>query len=119
MEHMLEAAKKGIEGGSVKDFLAYAPFNDMFYMPASFAHAASVGTREFAEVWTNGDLDSKFIEQVANKEFSKLSPLERERYGENAFKPINVKVGKTKIDVNPFNYYKYGRNEDSKNCICQ
>ena len=106
-----KAVRKGVEGGSVKDFLAYAPFNDMFYMPAALTHAASLGTKEFAEVWKNGDLDSKFIEQVANKEFSKLSPLERAKYGKHAFKPINVNIGGKKISLNPFNYYKYaGRN---------
>jgi len=111
MSKWYRAAKKGIKNKSVKDFLAYAPFNDFFYMPTGFTHAASLGTKEFSEVWKNGDLDSKFIEQVANKEFSKLSPLERERYGKNAFKPINLKVGGKKISLNPFNYYKYvGRN---------
>ena len=103
----VQAARKGIESGSVKDFLAYSPFNDMFYMPTAFAHAASLGTTEFAEVWNNGDLDSKFIEQVANKDFSRINPLERDRYGKNAFKPININIGGKKISINPFNYYKY------------
>ena len=105
------AGRKGFENKSFKDFLAYAPFNDTFYMPAAFTHAASLGNKEFSETWTNGDLDSKFIEQVANKEFSKLNPLERDRYGKNAFKPINIKVAGKKISINPFNYYKFsGRN---------
>ena len=107
----IQAGRKGIESGSVKDFLAYAPFNDMFYMPAAISHAVSLGRKEFAEVWKNGDVDSKFIEQVANKDFSKLNPLERERYGKHAFKPINITVAGKKISINPFNYYKYsGRN---------
>jgi len=107
----LNAARKGLENKSFKDFLAYAPFNDVFYTPAAITHAVSLGSKEFADVWKNGDVDSKFIEQVANKEFSKLNPLERERYGKNAFKPINVTVAGRKISINPFNYYKYsGRN---------
>ena len=105
------AGRKGFENKSFKDFLAYAPFNDMFYMPAAFTHAASLGINEFSETWSNGDLDSKFIEQVANKEFSRLNPLERSRYGKHAFKPMEVKVLGKKISVNPFNYYKFsGRN---------
>jgi len=105
------AGRKGLESGSIKDFLAYAPFNDMFYMPAAISHAVALGRKEFAEVWKNGDVDSKFIEQVANKEFSKLNPLERERYGKHAFKPINLNIAGKKISINPFNYYKYsGRN---------
>lgn len=101
------AAKKGIQNRSIKDFLAYAPFNDMFYMPVAIAHGSALGVREFAETWKNGDVDSKFIEQVANKKFSKLNPLEKETYGKNAFKPINITIAGTKISLNPFNYYKF------------
>lgn len=107
----IQAGRKGFESGSVKDFVAYSPLNEMFYLPMAVYRAAELGRREFAEVWKNGDIDSKFIEQVANKEFSKLNPLERDRYGKNAFKPINIKIGGKNISLNPFNYYKFsGRN---------
>ena len=103
----VNAVRKGIEGGSIKDFLAYSPFNDIFYMPIAITQAASVGSKEFAEVWKNGDIDSKFIEQISSKKFSKINPLERARYGKHAFKPVNVKIGSEKYSLNPFNYYKY------------
>jgi len=107
----VKAARKGVQSGSIKDFLAYAPFNDMLYTPMAITHASALGVREFRDVWKNGGYDSKYIEQVANKKATKINPLERSTYGNNAFIPLNIKIGSKKISLNPFNYYKYsGRN---------
>jgi hypothetical protein len=101
------AMRKGIKDKSFKTFIANNPVSQLIYMPASLAAGASLGSAYFTHVWKNGDYDSKFIEQIGQKEFQKMSPLERQKYGTHAFKPIYVKIGNKKVSINPYNYYKY------------
>lgn len=88
----------------------YNPFGEMMYVPA--LRGIGMGAKEAAEVYKNGDLNNKYVEDVAKKGQFKVTPLERNKYGQaKRFKPVNVKIAGKSIDLNIFNLAKYaGRN---------
>ncbi len=88
----------------------YNPIGEMLYGPA--LRGISMGAKEAAEVYINGDLNNKYIEDIAKKSHFKVTQLERDKYGKaKRFKPVTVKMGNRSIDLNIFNLYKYsGRN---------
>lgn len=88
----------------------YNPFGELVYKPA--LSGIGFGVKEAAKVYKKGGVGNKYIDQVANDKAFKVSELERPKYGEGKrFKPITVKVGNKKFDLNLLNLYKYsGRN---------
>lgn len=97
------AIKEGFKAGEWETFQAYNPMNEILYMPAAFAQGISKGGTAFKNVWSEGGMDNKFMERVGDNKYAKISPLERQVYGKNAFKRLRI-FG---LDVNPYNYYKY------------
>jgi len=97
------AIKEGFKTGEWETFKAYNPMNEILYMPAAFAQGVSKGGTAFKNVWSEGGMDNKFMERVGDNKYAKISPLERQTYGKNAFKRFRI----AGIDVNPYNYYKY------------
>jgi len=102
----LKLLKKGFKG----DIDIYNPFGEMMYVPA--LRGIEMGAKEMAEVYKNGDLNNKYIEQIAKKNQFQVTQLERNKYGTaKRFPTVNVKIGGKNIDLNIFNLYKYaGRN---------
>jgi len=88
----------------------YNPFGEMVYAPAF--SGMKFGAKEARKVYVKGGIGNKYIEQIANDKGFKVSELERGKFGEGKrFKPVNIKVGDKKFDINIFNAYKYsGRN---------
>ena len=103
----IKLVKEGKREGNID---IYNPFGEMAYLPA--LRGISLGWDAAKEVYLNGDLNNKYIEQVARKNQFKVSQLERDKYGKaKRFKPVEVKIGGRTIDLNIFNLYKYaGRN---------
>jgi len=88
----------------------YNPFGEMFYSP--MLRGSQMGIDQAKEVYINGDLNNKYVEDIAKKNQFKVTQLERDKYGKaKRFKPVNVKIGNKTVDLNLFNAYKYsGRN---------
>jgi hypothetical protein len=103
----LRFIRRGIKEGYTD---LYNPFGEMFYSTALYG--IEVGSKEAAEVYINGDLNNKYVEDVAKKNQFRVTQLERDKYGKSKrFKPITVNIGGKNIDLNIFNLYKYaGRN---------
>jgi hypothetical protein len=100
----------------------YNPFGEMVYAP--MIRGIAYGAKEAKEVYINGDLNNKYIENVTKKSKFNVTPLERNKYGETKrFKPFYMNVAGHNIDFNIFNAYKYaGRTcgtgqDDAQHCI--
>jgi hypothetical protein len=100
------AIKGRVKEGTPLSGEIYIPFGEMFYLPV--LQGMSHGAKEAAEIYVNGDLGSKYIEEIKSSTQFKVSQLERNKYGKGKrFKPIRVKG----VDVNVYNLEKYvGRN---------
>lgn len=94
--------------GKNADF--YNPFGEMVYAPA--LRGIAYGAQEAKEVYKNGDLNNKYVEDISQKSKFNVTPLERNKYGEaKRFKPFTVKIAGKTVDFNILNFYKYsGRN---------
>jgi hypothetical protein len=101
MSRWLRAVKSNNPSGEV-----YMPGGEMYYMPMlqGIAHGAT----DAAEIYENGDVGSKYIEEITKSKQFRVGQLERDKFGKGKrFKPL--KVGG--IDLNIFNLNKYsGRN---------
>jgi len=90
-----------------------------WYNPVSFMAAIPMlkgmlsGAAIAKEVYLHGDVQNKYIEDVKEKiGMARITPLERDKYGRaKRFKPLYIKIGNKKYDLNIFNYAKLsGRN---------
>jgi hypothetical protein len=88
----------------------YNPFGEMVYTPAF--RGMAYGMKEAKEVYLNGDLNNKYVENITKKSKFAVTPLERNKFGvSKRFKPFNVNISGKSYDFNIFNLYKYaGRN---------
>jgi len=89
----------------------YNPIGQMFWV--ALADGVTKGAVDASEVYVNGDVGSKYIEEIAHGGQFKVGQLERNKYGKSTrFKPIKIKIGKKTLNIgNPLNLAKYvGRN---------
>jgi len=100
------AAQKGIKEKSLLTFYDYSPLAEVMYVPQAMGYGAAKGARVFGEIWANGDVDNKYIEQIKRNKTFAINPLEKK-----PFKQVFITTPWRKVDLNVFNYYKYsGRN---------
>ena len=94
---------KGRNTKGISDF--YMPGGQMYYLP--LLEGIGHGATEAAEIYANGDVTSKYVEEISTANQFKVGQLERHKNGKDRFKPLNIKAGKKVIDLNPYNYEKY------------
>lgn len=103
----IRAVRKGIKDKSLKTFWDYNPLAEVLYVPIAYGRGIDKGMALFKEVWKNGDFDNKYLEQIRNNRAFSINPLETKKYDANRFRPIYLVLGKFKLDLNIFNYYKF------------
>jgi len=84
----------------------YNPFGEMVYVPAF--RGMAYGAKEATEIYRNGDLNNKYLEQITTKSKFYVVATERNKYGKAArFKPWKAKIAGKTYDFNIMNLYKY------------
>lgn len=109
MSKWLRAIREAGKDKSFATFKAYNPLYETIYTTAAWVEGAKEGATIFGANMSEGAIGNKYVESVTNSSDKVNVPtLEQNKYGEGKrFRPLNIKIGGKKIDLNPYNALKY------------